>query len=231
MAETFEGFLKKIVGETEKLYKLRSFNWYRAQVKKIVETGIPHSPKGSISTKDLEAMAKESFKLAVQKTSIFPTQTIKKRSIGIQDTMSWNAIGQMMMYVYDPKGKKTLPYYDKFPLMFMVKSDGQHTLGLNLHYLPPYERAKLMGALYTLINNKDMDEKTRLNITYQTLKGASKFRLFKPCLKSYLSDHIRSRIYIIDPNEWNNVLLLPIANFQKEKEFKVWQDSLKSLKK
>lgn len=28
--------------------------------------------------------------------------------------------GQMYMFYYDPKHKKTLPYYDRFPLIIMV---------------------------------------------------------------------------------------------------------------
>ena len=29
-------------------------------------------------------------------------------------------VGHMYHFKYDPKGKKTLPYYDTFPLIFMV---------------------------------------------------------------------------------------------------------------
>lgn len=231
MAQNFEDFLKGLKEESTKALQKKTLAWYMQQVKKIVTSGIPFSPPKTASTLDLEKLALDIQKITSRKTTIFPSATLKKYSDTVQDSMTWNIVGKMLMYVYDPKLKKTLPYYDKFPLIFMIKSDGDHTLGLNMHYLPPYERAKLMGALYNLINNRDMDEQTRLNITYQTLKGSSRYRLFKPCIKSYLSDHIRSKVYIIDPKEWNNVLLLPLANFQKESEFKVWQSSLESLKK
>ncbi len=29
-------------------------------------------------------------------------------------------IGRLYMFLYDPKGKKELPYYDRFPLVFPV---------------------------------------------------------------------------------------------------------------
>ncbi len=32
-----------------------------------------------------------------------------------------DVVGNMYMYFYDPKHKKTLPYYDRFPLTIMVQ--------------------------------------------------------------------------------------------------------------
>ena len=49
--------------------------------------------------------------------------------------------GRMFHFLYDPKGKKTLPYYDRFPLIFMVEKAKGGFYGLNLHYLPHKERA------------------------------------------------------------------------------------------
>ena len=50
--------------------------------------------------------------------------------------------GRLNMFFYDPKFKKTLPYYDRFPLVFPFKRgftrqraiEGGSFLGLNLHY-------------------------------------------------------------------------------------------------
>ena len=53
-------------------------------------------------------------------------------------------IGRMYHFFYDPKHKKTLPYYDRFPLIFPFKSVRGGFLGINLHYLPLRLRAKLM---------------------------------------------------------------------------------------
>ena len=40
------------------------------------------------------------------------------------------------MFVYDPKYKKTLPYYDTFPLVLPLERYSDGFLGLNFHYLP-----------------------------------------------------------------------------------------------
>jgi hypothetical protein len=50
-------------------------------------------------------------------------------------------IGRMFMFLYDPKWKNTLPYYDRFPLILMVGPAEGGFYGLNLHYLSPRNRA------------------------------------------------------------------------------------------
>ena len=59
--------------------------------------------------------------------------------------------GRMFMYFYDPKHKKTLPYYDRFPLTFMVEKAEGGFYGLNLHYLPHKQRALFFDKLDPLI--------------------------------------------------------------------------------
>jgi hypothetical protein len=70
----------------------------------------------------------------------------------IQD-LTENSIGKMYSFVYDPKTKEQLPYYDIYPLVFPIEYYNDGFLGINLHYLPPVLRARLMDALYETINN------------------------------------------------------------------------------
>ena len=44
--------------------------------------------------------------------------------------------GEMYMFYYDAKHKDTLPYWDRFPLVFPFSKVKDGFLGLNLHYLP-----------------------------------------------------------------------------------------------
>ena len=53
--------------------------------------------------------------------------------------------GRMNMFFYDPKGRKTLPYYDTFPLVLPIESYPDGFLGINFHYLPIPLRLKLLG--------------------------------------------------------------------------------------
>ena len=56
--------------------------------------------------------------------------------------------GRMYAFAYDPKTKKTLPYYDRFPLVILLNgAPGGGFYGLNLHYLAPKLRAKFLSTL------------------------------------------------------------------------------------
>ena len=139
-------------------------------------------------------------------------------------------VGNMYMFIYDPKHKETLPYYDTFPLVFPINKAEGGFLGLNMHYLPPILRAKLMDALYDVASNDKFDETTRLRINYDILNGVSKFRFFAPTVKHYLSAHMKSQLMYVNPSEWDIALFLPLHQFQKASAGKVWQDSRKVIR-
>jgi hypothetical protein len=138
-------------------------------------------------------------------------------------------IGNMYMFFYDPKGKKTLPYYDRFPLVFVIEKYSDGFLGINLHYLPYKLRAQLMDALYTISTNKKYDDTTRLRVSYQVLKSAAKFGPFKPCIKRYLTGHAKSSYMKVDSTEWDIALFLPVEQFKKASASEVWSESQKAI--
>ena len=62
--------------------------------------------------------------------------------------------GRLNMFFYDPKFKKTLPYYDTFPLVLPLESFRGGFLGINLHYLPIPLRVRLLDKLtFHLLTN------------------------------------------------------------------------------
>ena len=133
--------------------------------------------------------------------------------------------GGMFMYFYDPKTKATLPYYDKFPLTIIVGPAAGGFTGLNLHYLPMVLRAKLLDALMDITSDKKYDDNTKFNLSYNTLKKASKMRYFKPCFKRYLTANVKSRFARVPASEWEIATFLPTASFEKESKTTVWADS------
>ena len=135
--------------------------------------------------------------------------------------------GNMYMFLYDPKTKEQLPYYDRFPLVFPFDDVEGGFYGINLHYLPYKLRAQLMDALYELTSNSRYDESTKLRMSYQLLNRARKFRNFKPCVKRYLANRTQSQFVYIYPSEWDMALFLPTERFQKATKDKVWQESRK----
>ena len=65
--------------------------------------------------------------------------------------------GKMNMFIYAPKFAKKLPYYDTFPLVLPLERYSDGFLGINLHYLHPRLRARLMDGLYTISTDKTFD--------------------------------------------------------------------------
>lgn len=163
--------------------------------------------------------------LQVEKGEINRSALMRKKSTK-SNAVTHPTIGKMLMYRYDPKHKATLPYYDTFPVIFPINLYKDGFLGINLHYLPITYRARLMDALYDTLNNDRFDATTKLKIDYDLLNSAAKTKYFKPCVKRYLYGHVKSLMIEIDPKEWDYVMMLPMANFVKANERKVWDDSI-----
>jgi hypothetical protein len=94
-----------------------------------------------------------------------------------------------------------------------------------LHYLPPILRAKFLDSLLDFTNNKKYDETTRFRLSYNLLQRAARMKYFKPCIKHYLNDQVRSRFARVPAPEWEIATFLPTADFQKGNKSKVYSDS------
>ena len=134
-------------------------------------------------------------------------------------------IGRMYMFQYDPKGKDTLPYYDVFPLIFVLEKYNDGFLGMNLHYLPPLFRARLMDRLYSIERQDNLRESKKLRLSYGLLNSVAKYKYFRPTVKRYLNKQVRSRFLWVPYEEWDIALMLPTQRFRKGKANVVWRDS------
>jgi len=160
------------------------------------------------------------FRNAAKKVTIAPATLMQEDRTQLKNRAS---IGKMYFFYYDPKHKKTLPYYDRFPLIFKVQNVAGGFHGLNMHYLPLPLRARLMDALYDLASNTKYDEGTKLKISYDILKGVSRY--YKPTFKMYLNAHVRSRFLEVASTDWDMALFLPLEQFEKSSKSNVWKDS------
>lgn len=135
------------------------------------------------------------------------------------------SVGRMYLFMYDPKTKDELPYYDRFPLIFPFRKVTGGFYGINMHYLPHVLRARLMDALYTLANNTANDDTTKLRLSYQLLNSSSKFRYFEPCVKHYLNNHVKSRFLWVPADQWQKALFLPLERFVGTNKRQVWRNT------
>ena len=132
-------------------------------------------------------------------------------------------LGKLNMFFYDPKFKKTLPYYDTFPLVLPLERYSDGFLGINMHYLPIPLRIKLLDNLVDYTNSEDFtDVSTRMLVTYNRLKN---IRLIRPTIHKYLSGHTKSQFRRIDADEWTIAALLPVQKFKKASDKEVWRES------
>ena len=54
------------------------------------------------------------------------------------------SVGRLNLFGYNPKFRKTLPYYDIFPLVLPLEPIPGGFMGMNFHYLPPLLRFRLL---------------------------------------------------------------------------------------
>ena len=220
MAEKLDDYIAKLKADQAKS-GIGTFDWY---LKKIRELVSKQNSSVSANTMLGEAQADpeitEAARDDVANNNVLET--------GSQPTRSM--IGQMLFFNYDPKGKNTLPYYDVYPLIFPFSMRGNRMWGMNMHYLPPVERAKLMRALMFTANSTKIDPQTKLQINYKLLNNSSQYSYFKPCIKSYLLSNIRSRLMVINAEAWLHVMFMPLANFMKANDYQVWNDSIQKIR-
>ena len=130
--------------------------------------------------------------------------------------------GLLNMFVYDPKLKEKLPYYDTFPLVLPVEEYNDGFLGINLHYLSIPMRMGLLDRLMTFSNNDKFDKSTELRVTYSRLKN---IRLIKPCLKRYLASNVKTKFRKVEADEFMIATLLPVQKFKKQSDSHVFAKS------
>jgi hypothetical protein len=185
--------------------------------------------KDAIRTNQVTAKARAAgnwFRSIVNRTKgKFSKETPKTILSRQESIVATTILGKMYFYSYNPKWKDKLPWYDTFPLVFPIERYSDGFLGLNFHYLAPKHRAILMDQLKAFANNKKYDETTRLRLTYNMLKGFSKIKRARPTVHRYLNSKVNSKFVLVNADEWEVALFLPVERFKKASKKQVWAHS------
>ena len=120
------------------------------------------------------------------------------------------SVGRLNLFGYNPKLRKTLPYYDVFPLVLPLEAFSGGFIGMNFHYLPPLLRMRLL------------DNNTRFDVTYDDVKRLS---IVKPTIKKYLYSYVQTGFLRINADEAATAIFLPVQRFKKASETRVYADS------
>ena len=138
------------------------------------------------------------------------------------------------MYFYKYEASSETEYYNKFPLIFMLRKRGGLFEGIDFHYLSLKQRIVLFTNMREFFSTKDRDitTKTRLFVTkFNTVMQKSKlFKSAKVAFKKYKKNNIKSKIIEINPTDWLISLKQPAEQFitedgKKMSSMAVWTDS------
>ena len=175
-----ESFLSKVSdavrsGTVGKEVK-RSAQWFQDKIK-----GLKGTVKHRFSSTNAAKFYRES-EIKIQ-------PAVLKRRVGY---------GDLFCYYYNPKYKKTLPYYDMFPMIMLLSAEKETFLGINFHYLRPKWRAFLLDRATAKIG--------------AGLPRWSKLRQITqlaPTIKRYRFDHIMKKIIPIEEDDQEIAIFLP----------------------
>lgn len=121
-------------------------------------------------------------------------------------------VGRLFLFEYKAK-MKYLPYYDTFPLVYVIKANTDHFFGANLHYMEPRKRL----------------------IAIEKLKE-DRIDLPRSCFHKYILDHVDGFLLDLAIDEWNTAITLPVEHFVRErsgvlipyKSTDVWKETNKN---
>ena len=182
-------------------------------------------------TKVLEKTAGQWFRSLVRQQVVSKVRSYNSpgQILATGEKSSFWQYGNMYFFAYDPKHKETLPYYDMFPLILPVEKYSDGFLGINFHYLYPKDRAILLDQLMRFANNKNLDETTRIQLSYQSLGNFTRYKRAKPCLHRYLDTFMKSQMVLVPPADWGTALFLPVERFRKMNKTAVWAESASAM--
>ena len=163
----FEKITKKTEGEKKPL------SWYRAAVKS--ESKV----YGTDNTRYISAERRDSTGAKNEQD-----QNMVRRYV---------VAGHLYMFEYKAK-MRWLPYYDRFPLVYVIKSNKNEFFGANLHYLPIKRRILAVNKL----------------LKYNRIEFPKK------CFHKYLHSHVDGFYLDLASAEWDTAILLPTEDFVKD---------------
>jgi len=181
MAQGFATIQRNTTNETtgyitlfEKITELtggqkQSFNWYKNAVKKSA-MDYKKDPSKIIRDERIDNRGKEE-----------ETDENILRAYAVS--------GHLYMFEYKAK-TKWLPYYDTFPLVYVMKASPDEFWGVNLHYMAPKKRIMVIKKLM----------EGRIDVP-------------KRCFHKYLTSQVDGMMLDLAAAEWDTAILLPIENF------------------
>lgn len=188
MAKTLDDYLTEITtlaGDRD-----LSIRWYREQIKKVIP------PK-------LEEGSGTDYRMTFRGVHNIIREGIESRP----------TYGILNLYMYDPKLKEKLDYYDVFPLVIPIEKSPGGFIGINFHYLSIPLRLKLMEQILPMTAPERIIGWNRVAM----------LRLVRPCVKRYLTRHVKTRFVLVQDDKMPIAAMMPLQRFKKERARRVYE--------
>jgi len=126
-----------------------------------------------------------------------------------------NAIFSGNMYYFKYEAELRNKYFDRFPLVFVLRKRGKLFEGINFHYMYNKYRTDIIENMKNFLDEDQLTENTRLRVkTYrQLVLTAKKYRFAKAAFHRYRRENIRSKIIKILPSSWKDIILKEAEKF------------------
>ncbi len=134
--------------------------------------------------------------------------------------------GQVLLFRYRPDSKTK--FYDRYPVIIVLEVTGSQIIGLNLHYVPPMDRIKLILLMNSLLyNQKETNlQKTRLKI-FSLLNKKVFAKYMGAAINRYTVKNIAGKPKLTTPEEWSYLAFLPV--FKGISPSKLYSEVLKQV--
>jgi hypothetical protein len=119
------------------------------------------------------------------------------------------------MYFYRYSAETLTPFYDEYPLIFMIRKKGSLIEGINFHYMGVARRRALLNEMKPFFNTDVIESDTRLLVRRfrNLLLVTRKLRDAKIALHRYKINNIRSKIIMVEPENWEYAIREPTQKF------------------
>lgn len=138
-------------------------------------------------------------------------------------------IGDMVIFNYVSKGRLEDSKFNSFPMIFILSVSHDRIYGLNMLYLPPVLRNKVILQLTKSVAGLKLTDTTRGLMVANLLKSYKDVKLFAPCFREYKLDSIKSKFINIPTNNWGLSLKMPIIPIGKQQQVPKFKEAAKQI--
>ena len=135
-------------------------------------------------------------------------------------------LGQVLLFGYKPASK--VKFFDRYPLVIVTKITGSGFSGINLHYIPPIDRLKMILLMSYLLYDRKEEDVQKMRVKVLSLMNKKIFTKYQSTvLNNYSVQNIVGKPKITKPEEWANFAFLPV--FKGINPSKLYSEILKEI--